>query len=181
MLREQAGSKAQARRLGLGLALCVLSGVLSACANLGFEFSEPVARGFGPDVHPVLASAARWLPLYWGGSFVVLVFCILRVSQRREWGLLASPGAGADLGWGLLAVVLISLAQIPYGMGAHLIGTLGTSVGFAVNTAGSLLVANVMGLWLGEWRQAPTISRVWLWTGLLTLIAGVIVLATRAV
>jgi len=38
---------------------------------------------------------------------------------------------------------------------AHLMGPMGTSVGFAVTTAGSLLVANLMGLWLGEWREAP--------------------------
>jgi hypothetical protein len=33
-------------------------------------------------------------------------------------------------------------------MGAHLMGSAGTSVGHAVSTAGMLLVANLMGLWL---------------------------------
>jgi len=181
MLRERAGSQTQARRFGLGLALCVLSGVLSASANLGFEFSEPVARAFATQKHPALASIARWLPIYWGGSFVVLVFSVLRVSQRREWALLVAPGARRELGWSLFAAALLVLGLLPYGIGAHLMGPLGTSVGFAVNTAGSMLVANVMGLWLGEWRLSPTISRVWLWAGLITLVAAVIVLAGRAV
>lgn len=180
MLRERAGSQTRARRCGLGLALCVLSGVLSASANLGFEFSEPITRAFGPQTHPVLASIARWLPVYWGGSFVVLVFSVVQVSRRREWALLVAPGARRELGWSLVAAALLVLGLLPYGMGAHLMGSAGTSVGFAVNTAGSLLVANVMGLWLGEWRQAPTISRAWLRAGLLTLIAAVIVLAARA-
>lgn len=180
MLRERAGSQTQARRFGLGLALCVISGVLSASANLGFEFGEPITRAFGTQTHPALASIARWLPVYWGGSFVVLVFSVLRVSQRREWALLVAPDARRELGWSLVAAALLVLGLLPYGMGAHLMGTAGTSVGFAVNTAGSLLVANLMGLWLGEWRQAPTIARVWLWAGLLTLITAVIVLAARA-
>ena len=78
-----------------------------------------------------------------------------------------------------MAAALLVLGLLPYGMGAHLMGATGTSVGFAVTTAGSLLVANLMGLWLGEWREAPPAARRWLWAGLLTLIAAVIVLAAR--
>lgn len=59
VLRDQGGTQAQARQLGLGLTVCVLSGVLSACANLGFEFAAPAAQAFGPEVHPVMASVAR--------------------------------------------------------------------------------------------------------------------------
>jgi len=179
-LRERAGTSARASRFGLGLTLCVLSGVLSASANLGFEFGEPVARAFGPETHPVLASMARWLPVYWGGASVVLVFSVVQISRRREWGLLRAPGAAREIGWSLLAAALLVLGLLPYGMGAHLMGPMGTSVGFAVTTAGSLLVANLMGLWLGEWREAPPAARGWLRAGLLTLVVAVIVLAARA-
>jgi len=50
----------------------------------------------------------------------------------------------------------------------------------ACATAGSLLVANLMGLWLGEWREAPPAARRWLWAGLATLVAAVVLLAARA-
>jgi len=179
VLRERHGSDAQTRRVALGLAICVLSGILSAFANIGFEFAEPVARAFGPETNPALGNAARWLPLYWGGCFVVGAFSIVRISQRREWGLLRTPGACRDLGWGLLAAALMVAGQVPYGVGAYLMGAAGTSVGFAVNTAGMLLVANLLGLWLGEWREAPPSARRWLWAGLLTLVVAVIVLAAR--
>jgi len=42
-----------------------------------------------------------------------------------------------------------------------------------------LLVANLLGLWLGEWQEAPPSARRWLWAGLLTLVVAVIVLAAR--
>jgi len=111
---------------------------------------------------------------------VVLVFTVVQVSRRREWGLLRAPGAGRELGWSLLAAALLVLGLLPYGMGARLMGPAGTSVGFAVTTAGSLLVANLMGLWLGEWREARPAARRWLRAGLLTLVAAAIVLAARA-
>jgi L-rhamnose-H+ transport protein len=154
--------------------------VLSACANLGFEFAAPAAQAFGPEVHPVMASVARWLPVYWGGSCMVAAYSIVRISLRREWGLLAAPGAGRDLGWAVAAAVLLPLGQLPYGMGAHLLGPLGTSVGFAVNTGAMLLVANLMGIWLGEWREAPVAARRWLLGGLATLMIAMLVLAARA-
>jgi len=45
--------------------------------------------------------------------------------------------------------------------------------------AGMLLVANLLGVWLGEWRAAPPSAHRWLWAGLLTLVVAVIVLAAR--
>jgi hypothetical protein len=43
-----------------------------------------------------------------------------------------------------------------------------------------LLVANLMGIWLGEWREAPAAARRWLWGGLATLMIAMLVLAARA-
>jgi hypothetical protein len=59
-----------------------------------------------------LVLRATQVPLYWGGGFVVAVFSPVRMSQRREWGLLTAPGAGRDLGWGLPAAVLVVAAQV---------------------------------------------------------------------
>ncbi len=180
ILRDGADAEPGPRRPALGLVLCVLSGVLSACANLGFEFGAPVAQAFGPQVPPVIASLGRWLPVYWGGVSVVVLFCIARTTRRREWGLLTAPGSSRDLAWTLVVGVLLALGQIPYGMGAHLLGRLGTSVGWAVCMAASMLVANLTGIWAGEWRSAPAASRQWLWAGLTTVVVAMALLAAGA-
>ena len=79
----------------LGLVWCIPSGLFSACANLGFDFAEPISREFvRMGVHPAFASLGRWLPVYWGGYASVLIFCGARLVKRRTWTHFTGPGAG---------------------------------------------------------------------------------------
>jgi L-rhamnose-H+ transport protein len=87
MLREQATGSGASTAAGsasacgvagraflIGLSWCVLSGFLSACANLGFDFADRVAEeaqrlGAGP----LSASIGRWITVYWGGYSAILI------------------------------------------------------------------------------------------------------------
>lgn len=164
--------------LGMGLVLCFLSGVLSACSNLGFDFAEPIARAFnGTGVHPVTASLARWLPLYWGGTAMVTVTSAWQMKRNDTWKRYRGTGTSRDLLLSLLMGVLLSLTQIPYGMGAHYLGTLGTSIGFAINMTLSLVVANLAGIMTGEWQDAGRSAVLTLVVGLALLVTATVLLA----
>jgi hypothetical protein len=69
------------------------------------------------------------------------------------------------------------LAMIPYGMGAYYLGRLGTSVGWAINIAASLIIANSLGFLTGEWKAASTTARRVLFTGLAVLVGAMVLLA----
>jgi L-rhamnose-H+ transport protein len=69
------------------------------------------------------------------------------------------------------------VATIPYGMGAYYLGRLGTSAGWALNIAFSLLVANVFGFATGEWTGASSRSRRALYSGLGVLMVAIVLLA----
>jgi L-rhamnose-H+ transport protein len=162
----------------IGLSWCLLSGFLSACANVGFDFADRVAQeaerlGAGS----LSASIGRWITVYWGGYSAIFLGCGYTMLRKRTWRKYVAPGSGRDF---ILAVVLGCLhflAQIPYGMGATLLGTLGTTVGWGINIALSLLVANGFGFFTGEWRAAPRASIKALSLGLGTLVIAMIVLA----
>ena len=79
---------------------------------------------------------------------------------------------------GVLMGAIWFVATIPYGMGAYYLGRLGTSVGWAVNIASSLIVANMFGFITGEWTHASTRSTRTLYVGLVVLIGAIILLAT---
>lgn len=157
----------------LGLLLCILSGVLSACANLGFAFTARAgAEAVKLGANPVIASLDSWMLVYWGGVIATLLWFGGLQLKRGTWRNNFGPGAGHDFGLAIGMGVLWFLAMIPYGMGAYYLGHLGTSVGWAINIAASLILANGLGFLTGEWKRAPRRSRAVLYWGLIVLLAA---------
>jgi L-rhamnose-H+ transport protein len=177
-LRErQAAAAGQQRAFGKALAVCVASGLLSACANLGFAFTSRVgeeAQKLGAN--PVFSTLASWLPVFWGATASLLLWFIGLQIRRGTWR--NNTGTDAVYDWlnGVLMGVIWFIATIPYGMGTYYLGRLGTSVGWAVYMAFTLLVANIFGFVTGEWTGAPRRSLKTLYAGLAVLIAAIVVL-----
>jgi len=162
----------------VGLSWCVLSGFLSACANLGFDYADRVAQeaqqlGAGP----LAASIGRWITVYWGGFLAILIGSGSTMLKKGTWRNYFKAGSGRDFGFALIAGSCHFLAQIPYGMGAYYLGTLGTSVGWVINIACSLLVANALGFITKEWKGAPKASTRTLFVGLAVLVVAMVILA----
>jgi L-rhamnose-H+ transport protein len=178
-LRErQARFTNQRHGFGVALLVCVASGVLSSCANLGFAFTSRVgeeAQKLGAN--PVFSTLASWMPVFWGAAASLLLWFGIVQIKRGTWRKNTGPDAAHDWLMGLAMGVIWFLATIPYGMGAYYLGRLGTSVGWAVNIASSLIVANVFGFLTGEWTSAPVGSRRTLYAGLTVLIASIVLLA----
>jgi L-rhamnose-H+ transport protein len=162
----------------VGLVWCLLSGVLSPCANLGFHFAEPIGKAAETlHVSPLFATLPRWMPMYWGGYLAILIFMGSGLVKNRTYANFAGGGAFRDFLLAIAMGLLHFLAQIPYGMGAHYLGTLGTTVGWVVNIASSIIVAAWLGTLTGEWRKAPNAAFAWRNAGLAVLIAAICILA----
>ncbi len=178
VLRERSQAVASPERRSskpfvLGLVFCVVAGLLSACSNLGYDLLKTaMALRVVPNVHPAMASLVPWLPLYWSGPATVLVISAVQLTRNRTWNHYRGPGAWHDFRMAMLMAVLFSLTQLPYGMGAAYLGRLGTSVGFAISMILSLVVANLAGVVMGEWRGAGKIAKRTLLAGLACLIAA---------
>lgn len=156
-----------------GILWCVLSGFLSPCANLGYDYAEPIgaaARG----VSPLIASVPRWMPMYWGGYLAILIFMGSALGKNKTFSNFTGAGSGRDLLLAIMMGVLHFLAQIPYGMGAYYLGNLGTSAGWVVNIGFSIIVAAVVGSLTGEWRKAPKNAFSWRNAGLAVLLLAMI-------
>ena len=162
----------------VGLSMCVISGLLSACANLGFAFTSQVgatAQRLGAS--PVISGLGSWMLVYWGGFAATLLWFGGLQLRRGTWRKNFGEGSLHDLGLAAWMGILWFLAMIPYGMGAYYLGKLGTSVGWAISIAASLIVANALGFITGEWRTASSRSRSVLFAGLAVLIVAMVLLA----
>ncbi len=178
-LRERAADAAgQARRFKLAVVVCALSGLLSSCANLGFAFTSQLGdEALRLGASPAFSTLASWLPVFWGAAVALLLWFGGLQIRRGTWRKNVGPDAAHDWGMGVLMGVIWFVATIPYGMGAYYLGRLGTSVGWAMNIALSLLVANIFGFITGEWNEASGRSIRRLYAGLAILLGSIVLLA----
>lgn len=65
-----------------------------------------------------------------------------------------------------------------YGVAAALLGTLGTSIGWALFQIFMIMTANASGMLTGEWRQAPRRARRLFWVGFCLLALATVVIST---
>ena len=168
-----AGSRGYAR----GLALCVASGLLSACGNLGFAFgTEVLRRAESLGVLPQYATTALWtlltFPLFLCNAGYAVHLLVRNRTMGRYRHVSAGKLAALAVSMGLMWMAGMTL----YGMGATKLGPLGSSVGFAILMSTMVLVANALGLATGEWSEAPPAARRQLWAGIGTLVGAIVLL-----
>jgi L-rhamnose-H+ transport protein len=173
--RSQSGSSAAA-----GYVLAIVSGVLSAIFNIGYTLALPLAAAgerLGDAAFP--AANRIWLLMLGAGAVPNLVYCGMRIWRGRSAGLLAGPGAGARWGRAGLMGLLWGGSIFLYGAAAPLLGKFGSALGWPVSLAAGLVTANLMGVWLKEWRGASASAVRLMWAGLGWL-GGAIVLCAAA-
>ncbi|MHB9037978.1 MAG: L-rhamnose/proton symporter RhaT [Armatimonadota bacterium] len=162
----------------IGLITCLISGVLSACANLGYEYAEPLAKSAnGLGNMDLWATLIRWMPMYWGGISAMIIFMGGNMLRQGTWRNYFAPGSGRDFAISSSMGVVHFMAQIPYGIGAFFLGTLGTTIGFGANIGMALIVAASLGFITGEWKGVSKAATNTLYTSIGVLLAAIAVLA----
>ena len=96
--------------------------------------------------------------------------------KNSTWRNFSNRDAGRNFLLAGAMAVLHFATLFSYGVAAHCLGKLGTSVGYASFMSCSLLVANAMGFVTGEWRGTHRQTRRWLYWGLLLLVLGILAL-----
>ncbi len=178
-LRDKQADKRELRHgFGVAMLVCAASGVLSSCANLGFTFTSRAgdeAQKLGAS--PVYATLASWMPVFWGATVSLLLWFIGLQIKRGTWRRNFGPDAVFDWSNGALMGAIWFVATIPYGMGAYYLGRLGTSVGWALYMASTLIVANAFGFATREWTAAPPRAIRTIYAGIGILILAIVVLS----
>jgi L-rhamnose-H+ transport protein len=139
------------RLFWIGLLICFISGILSASANLGYEFADVLEAAMGTEL-TWRATLIRWMPMYWGGMTALFIFMGGSMVIRGSWRNYSAPGTLRDFLVSSSMGIVHFLAQIPYGIGAYYLGKLGTTVGWGVNLGMALVVAVSIGFMTGEWK-----------------------------
>ncbi len=148
-------SEAKSRNYRRGLLICIASGLLSSCGNLGFAFGSAITeRAQLLGVPAAIAPNALWtlltLPL-----FLCNAGYAIRLLRKNGTAKLFGESTGRNLALAVLMGGLWMAGIAFYGSGARHLGELGTSLGWAILMSGTVLTASAFGVLTGEWKPAP--------------------------
>lgn len=162
------------RRYLHGLALCVASGLLSACGNIGFAFGADLIDAFRQrGVSENWAAMPVW-SLLTSAMFVCNAgYAGWLLAKNRTAANFRLPRTGAYYVYGALMGAVWIGGFVFYGAGALRMGALGPSLGWAILMSVMVATANLLGLATGEWRDAPRASTRRLYGGLLLLLVAI--------
>lgn len=173
--KQQDAPSRQGYSYGKGVLICVISGLLSACGNLGFVFGQPIIdRAQAAGVPSYLASNVVWA-LLTAALFVCNAgYATILLARKHTAGNFAhNPRYFV---FGALMGIMWMGGFLFYGAGARKLGELGPSIGWAILMSAVVLTANLLGLLTGEWKGAPRSSLRQLVAGIGVLIVAIALL-----
>jgi L-rhamnose-H+ transport protein len=160
--------------LAKGLTVAVISGILSACFNFGIEAGKNMANdAIATGINPLFQNNVIYVVLLWGGLTTNLVWCIVLNARNKSFGDYTNEKAplAKNYLFAALAGTTWFLQFFFYGMGESKLGNGASS--WIMHMAFIILVSNIWGLALNEWKGVSTKTRYTIVFGIFTIIASV--------
>jgi L-rhamnose-H+ transport protein len=154
-------------KIGIGLAVAIISGILSACFNFGIEAGTPMAQmAVQRGVDPLFKNNVIFVVVLWGGLTTNFIWCLILNIRNKSFGDYVKKQAPLTANYLLAAVAGTTwyFQFFFYGMGESILGNGASS--WILHMAFIILIANVWGLVLKEWKG---VSRKAIWT----IVAGI--------
>ena len=171
---RDAAAPASGASLG-GYLFAIAAGVLSAVFNIGYSLALPIADAGTRLGYPqFLATNCIWLLMLLGGSIPNILYCGYLLVKQNSAKLFFGPQVSKTWGLGVLMGLLWTTGIFLYGAATPLLGDIGPSIGWPLSLAVALMVANLMGVLLGEWRQAGQAASRRMRAGILMLLAAIL-------
>lgn len=164
-----------------GYVFAIAAGIMSAIFNIGFTLARPIAAtGTSLGISDFSSTNCIWLLMLGAGAIPNIVYCAYLMRRNRTAGLMA--GAGAARGWvsGVIMGLLWGGSIFLYGAAVPELGDIGPSIGWPLSLAVGLVVANLMGVMLGEWRKASREAVRRMQWGLTMLFGAIVLCALSA-
>ncbi|MBC7949178.1 MAG: L-rhamnose/proton symporter RhaT [Chitinophagaceae bacterium] len=170
-------------KFGLGMAVSIISGVLSACFNFGLEAGKPMAetansiwKAANPgDGEFLFQNNVTYVVLLWGGLTTNFIWCMVLNARNKTFGDYTNkktPLARNYL-FAALAGTTWFLQFFFYGMGESKLGNGPSS--WILHMAFIILVANMWGIVLREWSGVKKQTKMTIAIGIFTIILSVLV------
>jgi L-rhamnose-H+ transport protein len=158
--------------------LVTCSGLLSAVFNIGFSLAQPIAAfGQSNGLGEFASTNLIWVLMLGGGAVSNLGYCVYLLWRNKSAKRFMEPRVSRLYILGLLMSLLWGGSIFVYGAATPKLGVLGPSIGWPLSLATGLLVANIVGLRMGEWKGAPRRALRWMLVGVAVLVVAIVILS----
>lgn len=166
---------------GIGIAVAIVSGVLSACFNFGIEAGKPMAdvanelwKAANPNQGEFLyQNNVTYIVILWGGFTTNVIWCLYLFTKNKTFS--DYKNSSAPLGKNLLLCALGGttwyLQFFFYGMGESRLGNGASS--WILHMAFIILISNAWGVILKEWKGVNKSTYSSIVAGIVTIILSI--------
>jgi len=169
-------------KFALGMFVSIVSGVLSACFNFGLEAGKPMAdlandiwKTANPGVGNFLYSNnVTYVVVLWGGLTTNFIWCMILNARNKTFGDYTNKKTPLLRNYIFCALAGTTwfLQFFFYGMGESKLGNGASS--WILHMAFIILVANMWGLVLKEWKGVNKKTVTTIIIGIITIILSVL-------
>jgi len=170
-------------KIGLGLFVAIVSGILSACFNFALEAGKPMAevanevwKAANPDQGNFLFSNnVTYVVILWGGLTTNLIWCMILNARNKTFGDYGNKKTPLlkNYIFSALAGTTWFLQFFFYGMGESKLGNGPSS--WILHMAFIILIANAWGLILKEWTAVSKKTYTTVIAGIAVIILSVLI------
>jgi L-rhamnose-H+ transport protein len=170
-------------KFALGMTVAIISGVLSACFNFGLEAGQSmgaVANEEWKALHPgegefLYRNNVIYVVLLWGGLTTNFIWCMILNARNRTFGDYTNKKTPlfSNYMFAALAGTTWFLQFFFYGMGESKLGNGPSS--WILHMAFIILVANMWGIILKEWKGVSKKTSRTIAVGIITIILAVVI------
>ncbi|ODT35874.1 MAG: sugar:proton symporter [Niabella sp. SCN 42-15] len=170
-------------KFGLGLLVAIISGVLSACFNFGIEAAKPmanVANDLWKKANPgqgefLYQNNVSYIVILWGGLLTNFIWCMILNARNKTFNdyTNATSPILRNIIFSALAGTTWFLQFFFYGMGESKLGNGPSS--WILHMAFIILIANVWGLLLHEWKGVSKKTMTTIMIGILVILTSVLI------
>ena len=171
-------TEAKTAQFGAGLAMAITSGVCASMMNVGFSLGTPLsAAAAAHHANALWWTDAIWVPLLIGGAVPNLLYCAYLLRKRRTSQNYAASNSGRNVPLALAMAVLWFGSSVLYGIATAFLGDLGAVVGWPLFMSLIVIVASIVGVATGEWKNAGSRALRVQAVAVLILVVAVVVLS----
>lgn len=161
--------------IGLGLVVAIISGVLSACFNYGIEAGTPMAEmAVSRGINPLFQNNVIYVVLLWGGLTTNFIWCLFLNLKNKTYSDYTNKKSPLKANYLLSALAGTTwfLQFFFYGMGESKMGNGASS--WILHMAFIILIANVWGLVLKEWKGVSRRTLNTIIIGIATILLAIV-------
>jgi L-rhamnose-H+ transport protein len=161
--------------IGIGLIVAIISGILSACFNFGIEAGTPMAQmAVQRGVDPLFKNNVIFVVILWGGFTTNFIWCVILNIKNKSFGDYINTKSTLAANYLLSAIAGTTwyFQFFFYGMGESKLGNGASS--WILHMAFIILIANIWGLTLKEWKDVKKKTIVTVSVGIATILIAII-------